>query len=371
MPTANGETVVRVRLKGINTVRAKLADGSVRTYHYHKLSGRRLKGEPGTPEFLASIADAQNAAKSVSGHLFRVIIIGYRTSPEFQNLRPQTRKDYGRYLVLIEEEFGDAPIEAISDPRIRADFLAWRDKFAQRSARTADYAWAVLRRVIEWGVDRGKILENRALRGKRLYSVDRSEKLWLPEHLSAIMSVATPELQLALTLALYTGQRQGDLLRLSWTNYDGQTIRLRQSKTGRNVAVPVAPTLKRLLDGLPRKSAVVLLTPSGMPWKADHFRHAWAAASKAAGITDLHFHDLRGTTVTILSEQGANPQEIATITGHSLTTVAAILDKYSGRTLPLAELAMAKLEKGLAGTFSEQIQQNASKTSKRRPGENR
>jgi integrase len=302
---------------------------------------------------------------------YSAIIIGYRTSPEFQNLRPQTRKDYGRYLVLIEEEFGDAPIEAISDPRIRADFLAWRDKFAQRSARTADYAWAVLRRVIEWGVDRGKILENRALRGKRLYSVDRSEKLWLPEHLSAIMSVATPELQLALTLALYTGQRQGDLLRLSWTNYDGQTIRLRQSKTGRNVAVPVAPTLKRLLDGLPRKSAVVLLTPSGMPWKADHFRHAWAAASKAAGITDLHFHDLRGTTVTILSEQGANPQEIATITGHSLTTVAAILDKYSGRTLPLAELAMAKLEKGLAGTFSEQIQQNASKMSKRRPGENR
>jgi integrase len=81
---------------------------------------------------------------------------------------------------------------------------------------------------------------------------------------------------------------------------------------------------------------------------------------------DLHFHDLRGTTVTILSEQGASPQEIATITGHSLTTVDAILDKYSPRTLPLAELAMAKLEKGLAGTFSEQIQQNAGKTAKRR-----
>jgi len=115
------------------------------------------------------------------------------------------------------------------------------------------------------------------------------------------------------------------------------------------------------------KAGPACSTPSGMPWKADHFRHAWAAASKEAGITDLHFHDLRGTTVTILSEQGANPQEIATITGHSLTTVGAILDKYSGRTLPLAEMAMAKLEKGLAGTFGEQIQQNASKTAKQRP----
>jgi hypothetical protein len=116
-----------------------------------------------------------------------------------------------------------------------------------------------------------------------------------------------------------------------------------------------------------RRLQVVLLTPSGMPWKADHFRHAWAAASKEAGITDLHFHDLRETTFTILSEQGASPEEIAAITGHSLTTVAAILDKYSGRTLPLAEMAMAKLEKGPAGTFGEQIQQNASKTAKRRP----
>jgi hypothetical protein len=159
MPTANGETVVRVRLKGINTVRAKLADGTVKTYYYHKLSGRRISGEPGTPAFLASIAEAEVAAKSVSGHLFRAIIVGYRTAPELQNLRPQTQKDYRR----------------------------------------------------------------------------------------------------------------------------------------------------------------------------------------------------------------VSPQEIATITGHSLTTVDAILDKYSGRTLPLAEMAMAKLEKGLAGTFGEQIQQNASKTAKRRP----
>jgi hypothetical protein len=37
---------------------------------------------------------------------------------------------------------------------------------------------------------------------------------------------------LPLLLALWTGQRQGDLLRLPWSAYDGKYIRLRQSKGG-------------------------------------------------------------------------------------------------------------------------------------------
>ena len=51
------------------------------------------------------------------------------------------------------------------------------------------------------------------------------------------------------------------------------------------------------------------------------------AASKDAGITDLHFHDLRGTAVTLLAEAGCTTPQIAAITGHSLETVTKILDK--------------------------------------------
>jgi integrase len=50
---------------------------------------------------------------------------------------------------------------------------------------------------------------------------------------------APTHLRLPLMLALWTGQRQGDLLRLPWSSYDGKTIRLRQSKTGRGVVIPV------------------------------------------------------------------------------------------------------------------------------------
>ncbi len=49
-------------------------------------------------------------------------------------------------------------------------------------------------------------------------------------------------------LALWTGQRQGDLLKLSRLAYDGEKIRLRQSKTGVRVVIPVAAALKAMLD---------------------------------------------------------------------------------------------------------------------------
>jgi hypothetical protein len=45
---------MRVRLKGLNCSRKKLANGEITTYWYAWRGGPRLDGEPGTPEFMAS-----------------------------------------------------------------------------------------------------------------------------------------------------------------------------------------------------------------------------------------------------------------------------------------------------------------------------
>ena len=81
-----------------------------------------------------------------------------------------------------------------------------------------------------------------------------------------------------------------------------------------------------------------------MPWKADWFRNRWREASAKAKITDLHFHDLRGTAVTMLAEAGCTQPEIAAITGHSMQHVETILTKYVSLTRGLARSAMTKLE---------------------------
>src|SRR5262249_46903159 len=70
----------------------------------------------------------------------------------------------------------------------------------------------------------------------------------------------------------------------------------------------------------------------------------WEATCKAAGISEeLHFHDIRGTTVTMLFRAGCSIGEIVTITGHTLRRAQEILDKYLARTSQLAETAIGKL----------------------------
>ena len=131
-----------------------------------------------------------------------------------------------------------------------------------------------------------------------------------------------------LTLALWTGQRQGDLLRLPWSAYDGKHIRLRQSKTGRRVVIRVGAPLKAVLDAAPKRSTIILTTSDGKPWTSDGFRASWGKACKRAGVVGLTFHDLRGTAVTQLALAGCTEAEIATITGLSLSSVRAVLDTH-------------------------------------------
>jgi hypothetical protein len=55
---------MRIRLKGINVVRKRLADGSIHVYYYTWKGGPALRGEPETPEFVASY-NRSNPAKAV------------------------------------------------------------------------------------------------------------------------------------------------------------------------------------------------------------------------------------------------------------------------------------------------------------------
>jgi len=62
--------------------------------------------------------------------------------------------------------------------------------------------------------DRGNITANHLCGFKRLYHVDRSEIIWLPQQVAAFVAAGSLEVQQAIILSLHTGQRQGDLLRL-------------------------------------------------------------------------------------------------------------------------------------------------------------
>ena len=339
---------MRVRLKGLNSKRKRLADGSFRTYWYAWKGGPPLRGEPGTPEFMTSYNDAV-AAKAVmpSGTLL-ALLFQYQDSDDFRSLADSTRRSYVPLIMRIENSFGDFPLAALTDRRTRGVFMAWRDEIALSAGRRqADYAWTVLARILSWSLNRGLIAANPCERGGRLYRGSRAEKIWTADDEAGFLKKAPAHLHLALMLALWTGQRQGDLLRLPWSAYDGTHIKLKQRKTGARVVVKVGAPLKAALDAAPKRSTIILTNSESKPWTSDGFRASWGKACKAAGVVGVTFNDLRGTAVTRLALVGATEAEIATITGHSLRGVRAILDThYLSRDPKLGDSAITKLERG-------------------------
>jgi integrase len=335
---------MRVQLKGIHRVQMRLASGSVHVYYYAWRGGPRINAQPGTPEFIQEYHEAHSSRLVPKPGTLMTLVAAFKGSADFQRLSPASVKSYLRYIRLIEDEFGDLPLAALEDRRMRGEFKAWRDRYAN-TPRKADYAWTTLSRILSFSKDRGLIGLNPCQGGGRLYSVDRTDKLWRDEDVSAFLAEANQELALAMTLALWTGQRQGDLLRLPWSAYDGRQIRLRQSKSGRRVSVPVGEPLKILLDRTMRRGPLILTSTRGSPWTSDGFRTSWGKTCAKAGIAGLTFHDLRGSAVVRLALADATVPQIATFTGHSLRDVEAILDAhYLGRDVKLAEIAVMKLE---------------------------
>jgi integrase len=338
---------MRVRLKGLNSITKKLADGSERTYYYAWKGGPPLRGEPGTAEFVASYNEAAARMVIPPQRVLLSILQGYQASGEFLSRAERTRSDYIKHIKAIEKEFGDFPLAALTDRRTRGVFMAWRDKLANRSRRQADYTWTVLALILAWALDRGLVAANPCEKGGRLYRGSRADKIWTADDEARFLEHAPAHLHLPLLLALWTGQRQGDLLRLPWSAYDGTHIRLRQSKTGARVKVLVGAPLKAALDAAPKRSTIILTSKSGRPWTSGGFRASWRIACDAAGITGITFNDLRGTAVTRLALVGCSEAEIATITGHSLRDVRSILDaNYLHRDPVLGENAIKKLERG-------------------------
>jgi integrase len=73
---------------------------------------------------------------------------------------------------------------------------------------------------------------------------------------------------------------------------------------------------------------VILTAMNSTAWTEDGFRASWGKACTKADIPDdLTFHAIRRSAAR-LAEAGCEVPEIATITGHSLADVAAILDAH-------------------------------------------
>lgn len=375
--------MVKAEIARINMATKRLANGTIKTYYYHRDTKTPLPGKPGDAEFLAAYAEAERSlpkpADSVAG-----LIGDYLLSPRFERTkkgRPRaegTKREARRMLAAVERRFGSLPLRALSSSKVRAVLMDYHEEIGRDRPREADNRIGVLSQVFTYAMNRGVIARNPLEKFERLYSSDRSEIVWTEADVQKFMTGSPVELQRALILAIHTGQRYGDLIRLRWSDFDGESISLRQSKSKARVAIRCTQALLRMLASTPPVGPYILTRADGRPWftenndkelgkswrrrmaEAGFYRKPFEEMTKEEKAEQLHFNDLRGTAVTLLAEAGATIPQICAITGHTLASATRILERYMAMTKALGAAAIHAFENAPETEFANRLQTDAS-----------
>lgn len=171
------------------------------------------------------------------------------------------------------------------------------------------------------------------------------------EEAKALLEAATPHLRPIIIMALETGMRRGEILRLTWDDVDKKngSIYIAETKNGEPRHVPMSNRLRATLDALPRSiqsrhifTESIKKTPKSRDRKrplnqpigkgGKPFRYvdtSFESACAKAGITGFRFHDLRHTAASHMAMAGVPLKTIGEILGHK---TAAMTERYSHLT---------------------------------------
>ena len=358
MPRAKPPKELIAELPDIHRVKKKLADGSIKVYLYYRPSRQPL--DPN--DIVQSYAAAERKFRTKGDETLTSLIRLWDTSTTFDSLSEETKAEYPWKLKRIEQKWGDVPRATFNNADDADEFagmaLAWHQELGKTSKRSADNLMSALCRVLSFAKENRQIKFHPIPSFERLYKSNRADKTWSDELQRQFIETARAAMKSAMVLVRNTAMRAADIRKFPWTRYNGQQVQIRSQKTGKLVWIPATRELRAHLDSLPRKGALVILTPTGKAYSRRYFNEHWREdcdrldeinAAKVNGTefrktAELNFHDNRGTAATLLCEAGATPQEVAEAMCWTVDKAMKMFEVYMARRGTLAANAIAKLE---------------------------
>jgi integrase len=299
-------------------------NGHKRYYFRHGRGARvPLPGLPGSHEFMAayqaSLAD--QAAPSVPKRrqrgepgTFDDLAQRYFESPDYAQLTEGTRNTY---KLLIEKLIADEGIGGRLVRQMRREHAGRMIAKRASTPAAANNCLNVLRILVKYAMDLGWRDDDPTLRIKRFALGEHHS--WDDKEIAAFEArwpIGSRE-RVAFALLLYTGQRLGDVGKMSWRDLDGSGINVVQTKTKEKLWVPLHPDLAAILAQWPRTHIAIITTNFGKPFSADGFGQWMAKKIAKAGLPERCVtHGLRKAAARRLADAGCTPHQIMSITGH-------------------------------------------------------
>ena len=319
-----------LRIRGVKRVRAK-----GRLYYYHRATMTRLPGAPGSLEFTAKLEALSRSNNAPKGSTLGSLFTAYRASPEFDQLADSTKFKYRKVFDALRSQ------DRMPLVQIEHSYLyGLRDRFmAARKRAFTNLTLAVLSATFNWGMRRGHVKTNpvtaieKIARPRNARVVNRP---WRPEELEVVLDAAPVWLRVPIALAAYTGLRESDVLRVTWSCYDGSAFETRTQKTNMPVWVPAHYRLREILDTTSRVSTNIVVGARGRPISRSALTTSFfnlLRELRETGRTGpgLSFHGLRHTLGTALAEAGCDPPTIASVLGQATTQMAEHYSRYANR----------------------------------------
>jgi integrase len=294
-------------------------------------------------------------------------------------LAPRTHAKYEGVIRQFIESLGDKATLDLSliTP---ADVAKFRDGLASRlSVGTANIALKIVRAAFAEAVRQTVVVSNPAVLvkvlSKRHTDAEQRRPFTISE-LQKILSVADDEWKGIILLGLYTGQRLGDISRLTWQNVDLEKneLRLITRKTGRRQMIPLATALVEYFENLdatddpkqplfPGAMAKLstakngesgalsnafrdILESAGMvETRAKDHRKEGQGRSARRQVSELSFHCLRHTATSLLKNAGVSDVVARELIGHDSVEVSRSYTHVEDATLKRAIAGMVDVTK--------------------------
>jgi integrase len=191
-----------------------------------------------------------------------------------------------------------------------------------RSVASVNRELSMLSRIFSIAKANGEVSSNPCAEVKSLVGEQPRTRYLFPEEEQRLMAVleSTPYLRTIVILALNTGMRRGEILRLTWLHIDfhSNEIKATHTKTHRDRFIPMNAKVREELLRLRETSEDHLVFPGRKAGcSLMDVKKAFNTACRRSGILDFHFHDLRHTFGTRAAEAGVALNAVAAVMGHA------------------------------------------------------